>query len=152
MIILRFSRGDGIAGAAVRWKIWSWCAHVGFLVSPNQVLDAAPGTGVSIRMPQWEPSDRYFAADVPAAAIAWGKTQLGLPYDYLGVFGNAIHRDLSRRGAWFCDAFVEWCCWKAGCPLVRVDRLDRVTPRDLLLSPLLRELSRKKAIAAVPVQ
>jgi hypothetical protein len=146
MITLRFSRGDGVAGWAVRAYTWSWAAHVGFVLPTarradgGRVLDAYPGRGVSRRDVAWAPTDRFFEADVPAQALQWAHSQIGCGYDYLGVLGHAIHRDAGGKGRWFCDAFVEWCCWKAGRPLLEVERLDRISPRDLLLSPCLRQV------------
>lgn len=147
MITLRFSRGDGVAGWAVRTWTWSWAAHVGIVLRNGRILDAYPGRGVSVRDAAWEASDRFYQADVPDGALLWARSQIGAGYDYLAVLGAVLHRDREGRGRWDCAAFVEWCCWKAGRPLLEVARLDRITPRDLLLSPWLRQVDSPKRSA-----
>jgi uncharacterized protein YycO len=144
MIRIRFSRGSGVAGGVVRFATWSWCAHVGFRFPDGSVLDATPEYGVSERVPEDDDTTRYFAIDAPSAtqyrAIGHARTMLGRPYDWRGIFGFAFRRDWHADNSFFCSELVAWAMEKAGAPLLRADKLNRITPRDLLLSPRLHEL------------
>jgi lysozyme len=142
LALIRFSPGVGLAGAIVRYATWSWCAHVGFKLADGHVLDAAPDTGVSIHTVVDDPGTQYYRVDCPDAVLAealhWATTQIGKPYDWTAIYGMALHRDWHNDSAWFCSEFVEGAFDAAGYPLV-VDngRVDRISPRDLLLSPRL---------------
>ncbi len=136
MIRLRFSAGTGPAALLVRTVTWSWCAHVGFSLNDGFVLDATPEHGVDIRKTVDDSTTLYFDVDVPHEPImAVAMTQIGKPYDFRGCLGIGLHRDWQDEGYWFCSELVTWVCLKAGFPILRVDHVDRITPRDLLLSP-----------------
>lgn len=138
MIRLRFSRGTGPAGALVRAATWSWCAHVGFALDGGWVLDATPAAGVALRQAVDDASTRYFAVPEPSQRVlTLALSQEGRPYDWRGALGIGLHRDWQDEGRWFCSELVAWAFAAAGNPLLRTDHLDRITPRDLLLSPLL---------------
>ena len=144
MITLRFSSGTGIAALGVRALTWSWCAHVSIIIDKTTVIDATPEYGVAIRkIDDSIEKTQYFEVDMDYdIVIAFAKTQLGKPYDYSGCFGILIHHDMHEMNHWFCSEFVDWVSKQTGTPLVRSDHLDRITPRDLLLSPLLKPTSR----------
>ncbi len=142
MIKIRFSRGDGLAGAVVRAVTWSDYAHVGFKLRNGLVLDATPQYGVSVREAKDDAHTRYFAvrgvASLQAAKVlefAW--SQEDQPYDWTGALGVGFHRDWRRSGRWDCAELVAAAMEHAGYPLIRQDHLDRVTPESLLLSPYL---------------
>ncbi len=140
-IRLRFSAGSGPAAAVVRAATWSWCAHVGFLLPDGRVLDATPELGVALRAPDAGDQDQVLGVDaapgVLEAAVTWARGRLGQPYDWTGALGIGAHRDWGRDGAWFCSELMAAAFKAAGRPLLRTDHLDRVTPAQLLLSPLL---------------
>ncbi len=141
MITLRFSRGSGPAGALVRAWTWSWCSHVGFALGDGWVLDATPEWGVARRHTVDDDSTRYFSVGAPFDRVCdRAASQIGRPYDWRGALGLGLHRDWQDQGAWFCSELVAWACAAAGHALLRADHLNRVTPRDLLLSPHLREV------------
>lgn len=141
MILLRFTRGDGVAGAIVRWATWSPFGHVGFkLTDTGQVLDATPEFGVSLRIAEDDEYTRYFKILAPArvleGAIAWAKRQEGKPYDWTAIYGIAFRRDWHKDDKWFCSELISGAMDYVHWPLLRDGRAyDRITPRDLLLSP-----------------
>lgn len=151
-MMLRFSRGTGVAGWIVRTATWSWCAHVGLKLADGLVLDATPEFGVSIREAQDDASTRYFRVGrapqsrldvVEYHAVQWAKLQIGRPYDWTAIYGMGFRQDWHRDDKWFCSELVEGAFSNAGMPLVQDGGLlDRITPRDLLLSPLLVEVAR----------
>lgn len=141
MILLRFSPGAGPLAWIVRQATWSWCAHVGFKSESGDVVDATPEFGVSARRTADEPGTRYFRVNATDArirdALVFAGSQIGRPYDWTGCIGIGLHRDWHQEKSWFCSELVAWAFERAGCPLLRADHLDRVTPADLLMSPLL---------------
>lgn len=147
-ILLRFSRGSGTAAWVVRCFTWSWCAHVGFkIVGDDRVLDATPERGVAYRVAKDDRSTRYFrvdlSADIVADAHAWAARHIGLSYDWGGALGIGFHQDWHHPRSWFCSELVAASFEQAGLPLLRADWIDRITPRDLLLSPYLIPLKAK---------
>ncbi len=45
--------------------------------------------------------------------------QEGKPYDYWGIFGFILHKDIENPKAWFCSELIVAMCEKAGYPLFR---------------------------------
>lgn len=137
MITLEFSYRGGMAGRLVRATTWSWASHVDFVLPDGRLLGAVPGGGVSRR--DWAPAVRAerYAADCHPLVLDIALDQLGKPYDWLGVLGVGLHHDWRSTGRWFCSELVAWAFAKAGKPLLIADQIDRITPRDLLLSPVL---------------
>jgi len=144
--LIRFSRGTGVAGWAVRSYTWSRFAHVGFLLAPGIVLDAAPGSGVSVREQPALDGDALFRADVPDAvvdaAVTWARNQVGARYDYIGVLGLGLHRNWRDESHWWCSELVAAAFEHAGHPLLNAKFLSRISPQDLLLSPYLIPVAR----------
>lgn len=149
MLILRFTGAGGVAGAVVKLATRSWCSHVEFELDPHPraecgvaVLGATPSHGVCIR-PAQHGAFRVerFAVDAPAKVLRLARSQLGKPYDWLGVVGWGMFQDWQEQQAWFCSELVAWAFCRAGYPLLRTRQAWRLTPRDLLLSPYLQKLS-----------
>lgn len=152
-LIIRFSGGGlGAPGKIIQWATWSWCSHVEFEIPHHvtgaKLLGAMPGTGVAYRpIPTGtdiEPRvERYVVKGgykFEDRVIKFAKTQIGSPYDWAGVIGYGIHRDWAEEGDWFCSEYVPWAWMKAGYPLLRADHVWRISPRDLLMSPLLERV------------
>jgi uncharacterized protein YycO len=143
-ILIRFSRGTGWEGTVVRWATWSWAAHVGFRLPDGRVLDATPQFGVSIRTAATdEGTARYFLPHAPhdlvRNAVAYAAQQVGKPYDWTAIIGVAMRGDWHKPDKWFCSELIEAAMYEAGCELLNDDNhVDRITPRDLLLSPRMR--------------
>jgi uncharacterized protein YycO len=104
------------------------------------MLLGALSEGVCITAPK--ASDKISHFTVPGldmeAAVSAARTQLGKPYDWGAIVGIALHRDWRAPDKWFCSELVAWACEQAGTKLLRFDNLDRVTPGQLALSPLLQ--------------
>ncbi|MBW4089875.1 MAG: hypothetical protein HIU82_02030 [Proteobacteria bacterium] len=136
--------GEGVTGALIRWYTWSWAAHAGFVLDDGTILDATPALGVANHPKVAGGVVRRFAVKCPSGvaedAVAWARRQVGDPYDWSAIYGMAWRRDWHRPGKWFCSELVARAFEVAGCPLLCSAQMDRVTPRDLLMSPLLREV------------
>jgi len=78
-------------------------------------------------------------ADIPEQPVLdYALSQIGKPYDWRAIVNFGFHRDWRSPDSWFCSELVAWACEAAGYPLLNpAEPHDRVTPRDLMLSPLL---------------
>ena len=152
MLILRFSGdGLGLASKLIQLATWSWCSHVDIEMPDNppaqRLFGAIPGGGTCFRAMPAVPEprvERYrvlggeaYEARVYELAIS----QRGCPYDWTGVIGFGLHRDWAEEGDWFCSELVAWAWQEAGYPLLQADHVSHISPRDLLLSPLLIPVS-----------
>lgn len=142
MIKIRFSSGRGIYSSIIRWSTWSWCSHVGIMLSDIHVIDATGEQGVAIRTPYGDKEARYFTVELPEEKeqklLVWIKSQIGKGYDWSAIYGMAFRKDWHNDDKWFCSELVAAAFEEAGHPLLRSENLSRVTPRDLLMSPYLR--------------
>lgn len=149
VIALRFSGGLGLMGRVVQAATWSWASHVDIELDGGRwLLGAVPGRGVCVRDPRDEAPSRVERYRVPmfdhqaAQVTAHAKMQVGTPYDWAGVLGWGLHRNWQDGRAWFCSELVAWAFAQAGVPLLRAADASRISPRDLLLSPLLEPLDK----------
>ncbi len=146
-IILRFSGSSNIAAWSVKVYTWSWCSHVETeLMRDNKPIlyGALPTTGVDYRPFNSTDGDRVeryriqVDEDIKTSITQQLLSQRGKPYYYTAILGLAIHRDWGNDDSkWFCSELVTWAFKHGGCELIRSDHKDRISPRDLLLSPLL---------------
>jgi uncharacterized protein YycO len=67
----------------------------------------------------------------------WYLQQIGKPYDFLAVAAMPFRRDWRDDKRWFCSELAIAGFEQAGIDLLNITHLNRVTPRDLYLSPLL---------------
>lgn len=141
---LLLTSGMGASGALIRFYCWSWAAHAALLLDDGSVLDATPSRGVAIHPPDTYAHQEVFEIAAPDVVVdlaeIWAKAQAvaGKRYDWTAIYGMAARRDWHDPGAWFCSELVAAAFEAAAFPLLRADHLNRVTPRDLLLSPYLR--------------
>jgi uncharacterized protein YycO len=145
MPLLRFTRGEGLYGYIVRWGTLSAFAHVGFKLDDGLVLDATPTYGVAIREAKDDETTEYFRVLAPRRhmdeAVTIALQQVGRPYDWSAIYGAVFRRDWCDDSSYFCAELVEFAFSKAHYPLVRDGhRYNRITPRDLLLSPRIRQV------------
>lgn len=148
MILLRFSSGSGPAAAILRFLTWSSFSHVGFKLENGFVLDATPEHGVSIRHAVDDETTQYFevtgAQKQVRHAVTLAHKELGKPYDWESIRGMFVRRDWHKDDKWECSELLEAKMSQAGYPLIRDNlKFNRITPRDLLLSPRIRQVIRK---------
>ena len=138
MITLQFSTTSSWSSQLIRWATWSPYSHVDLLLPGGWLLGATATHGVSVRPQVAERGLRRFEVDAPDAVLEAALSQRGRPYDWTGVLGWGVRRPWQRQDAWFCSELIAWAFEAAGQPLLRAQDLWRITPRDLLLSPLLK--------------
>jgi cell wall-associated NlpC family hydrolase len=139
---LLFTRRRHPGSALIRVTTWSDWSHVD-LIDGQSVLGAVAFHGVERELlaTRLANASRAEVMTIPCAdakaVIEAAKSQIGKPYDWLGVFGIGLHRDWQDPDRWFCSELVAWAFDVAGQPLFRRDSLRRVTPQHLwMLAPL----------------
>lgn len=134
MITLQFSTQHKPGAWLIRKFTWSPFSHVDFVLPDGRLLGARGAGGVQIREPELFAKLARFQVDAPAAVLELAKSQIGKPYDWGAIAGFVAKHDWSSEHAWFCSELVAWAFHQAGCPLLNARHLNRITPRDLLLS------------------
>lgn len=150
-IYYRVVRGrSGFYDRLIRWYSRSPYTHAEFCwpldnPTPPKYLGAQTKGGVAIRPSDYleQPFDT-FAVEVTltqaTAVRAFLLAQVGKPYDFRAIAGmvfQGLDRGKSDR-AWFCSELLFHAFAQAGKYLLHlpISQSDRVTPRDVALSPL----------------
>lgn len=140
MITLQFSTTKGIGSHVIRWATWSPYSHVDLVLDDGRLLGATSRHGVAIRDPEPTSACARFRVSAREDVIVAARSQIGRPYDWPGIFGWGFRRNWQEQDSWFCSELIAWAFQQAGQPLLRFDKAWRVTPRDILLSPLLEAI------------
>ena len=133
----------------IRWFTWSRYSHVA-LVNRKNVIEATLLHGVKITSLD-EFLTKYkkniLICDVPKANVkkvwAFAVQQLNKSYDLKAIFGLVLRRKWTDDKKWFCSELVTVALYNGGATIIRKDAY-RVTPEDLLNSPLVKPLEEKK--------
>ena len=117
-VTVEFSDRYQAVAVPIQVYTMSWITHVDFVLPDGRLLGATP-FGVRIR--PWSPaihSVRYtFHADAEKV-LGFALSQVGKPYDYVGLSGYALHIGfLHQPDSWFCSALVQAAALKAGVDL-----------------------------------
>lgn len=143
MITLRFITEKSLVSFIIRKFLWSSISHVEFKV-PGGYLGARE-MGVKVRPFNYiKPKREIFATvnctdEVTEKVLAFARAQIGKPYDFISIlFGFPFRMDLgsSKYNRWFCSELVAVSFEQAGYPLVDRNKCDRISPQDILESPL----------------
>lgn len=138
---LLFCRGHGLISAIIRWQTWGRYSHVAIEIG-GWVYEAVPVKGVR-KLPaasyNWKDVD-IFTADGYNEAVVWAflETQVGKPYDYLGVLRflpRWKNSDYSSK-RWFCSELF----FTALPGLLERVAAVKVNPAMLSYSPRLRKI------------
>ena len=126
--------------AAIRLRTECSWSHVGFyrLVDGWTYSAMSDGKGVAWRPPDVHAKILKLSVGNVEAALAAALTQQGKPYDGLDIAGLAIGANWAVANHFICSTLVAWAFQQAGTPLINPTYipLDHITPRDILLSPL----------------
>ena len=121
---------------AVTWSRWSHAA----IIDGDEIIEAVwPRVRVATLAAALASHPRGVVIDIPvadeAAAIAAARSQVGKPYDLLGVIGLGIKRNWQDDDAWWCSELIAWAAKQGGTDLFRPDALRRITPEHLWMLP-----------------
>jgi hypothetical protein len=101
----------------------------------------AEGDGVKVRSHKEENAIvRY--VDAPAAVLKYALSQVGRKYDFRSFVGqilSGLRLSTEDSGRDTCQEFVYRCFARYGVHLLNADEVANITPRDLLISPLMRK-------------
>jgi len=145
MLTLQFSTTNGAGSRLIRFFTWSDFSHVDLVLANQDLLGARMSGGVRIRKGTERTFSKVaqFGVHVPATieeqVIAFLFGQIGKPYDWGAIFGLVFRRNWQKTDSWFCSELIAAAFQQAGFPLLR-ETLNRITPRDLVMSPLLLPL------------
>jgi hypothetical protein len=148
MIRLRFSTTNSlIPSAVIRWRTDSDQSHVEFINEAGCTLGSRwslrkSDNGVRVRPPSSTTHQkRVLEATFVGIENAYTKgiNLVGTPYNLKGIFGIAVSKDWTDQGELDCSNFVFVAAQRAGVQLLNPKDIApwKITPRDLLLSPLL---------------
>lgn len=136
-----FTRRHHIGSQAIRLGTWSSWSHVDLVddrgAEPMLIGAVAPaGVVVVLMAERLSLASRAVLVEftVPDrdAVLDAALSQVGKPYDWLGVAGIALRgRDWQEDDCWFCSELVAWAFSKAGYPLFRTELQARITPQHL---------------------
>lgn len=148
-IQLRFSTTRSLVSSLIRAWTWSAFSHVDIIVPGMGYLGSKAPQGVRLRPWDYQKPSRAMIGTVEcteaqaADVMEFALRQVGKKYDWLNIYGEILHKDWTEEpNRWVCSALIWAAFHYAGIDLVDPEKLDRLTPKDLLLSPYitLREL------------
>jgi uncharacterized protein YycO len=152
-VVIRPSTGGSIVSKLIRIDTWSCWSHVDTVIPaghpmfpdcPDGGLLGAQKDGVKVRPWNYDPKSKFeylqtksMSALQESLYYAYLKSQLGKPYDTKWIFGYALHRDWRNPDSWGCSDLVMAAFEMSGYYILRPEALDRTSPRDIVISPLL---------------
>jgi len=152
-VYLRFSSASTFASWLVATYTGTWCSHVEFVVSKGQYLGSDIDTGVAFVDDQYYidtkmKREEYFCVTVTQeqydVIYQYARSQVGKDYDTWALIGNLFRRNWQQSKKWFCSELIAKSFKEAEYPLLNY-RTNRITPLDLLKSPLLVKCSKEEA-------
>ena len=139
-IRIRFVTEDDLVSALIREKTWCDYSHVEFVLDDGTTLGAHFDGGVRIRPADYAKFTKIaeFAVSMTVeqkfAIMSFAQAQIGKAYDTGAIAGVLLHRDWRDADRWFCSELVA-AAFEHAVPLLSVrESVNRIVPRDLLLS------------------
>lgn len=147
LIRLRFVTEDDLVSAMIRRHTWCDYSHVEFVLDDGTTLGARFNGGVAIRPADYAKFTKMIEFVVPVTVeqkfqiLSFAQAQIGKEYDCEAIAGLVFHRDWRNDDKWFCSELVA-AAFEQAAPLLNVrESVNRIAPRDLLLSLRLRPLN-----------
>ncbi len=135
-------QGRGWVSKSIQWQTRSPWSHVGILLDNNRVVEAWHRGGVclhdhigSVHSPGTKVSVFSIEQEFNEAQVEdWLLEQIGKDYDFRSVARFVSRRTAPANDRWFCSELVH-----AALPFL-LERIKsaRVSPRDIVMSPLLK--------------
>lgn len=129
-----YCRAHNPGSLIIRGVTWSAWSHCGIVTPEGTVIEAIAFGGVvekplaELQAYASELAFKEIPVPFPDSGIAWARSQLGKPYDYLGVLGIGLHREWFSDGSWWCSELLEEAIYQAGRQRF-VNQPRRVTPQ-----------------------
>lgn len=144
-IVLQFVEGTGLGSGMIKWFGHGSYSHVDcvlpdgtLLGSRSDVMSGAPA-GVQIRPAGYVNKDAVDRVTLPATDdqergfYSFMRSQIGKPYNKLGIFAFAVNAEWSSTGAWFCSQLVTAALQESGWLRELTEPPNKIDPDDLRL-------------------
>ena len=111
MIEVRFMKTRGIIARLIRWFTWSEFNHVDINVN-GKWYGASRTFGVhrsDKQRPSYIYAEKLFISSTPEEreyVLRFLEGELGKSYDWRGIFGFILRKNLHHRDKWFCSEYV----------------------------------------------
>lgn len=145
-LTLRFVTDSSIVSTLIRKKTWCDYSHVDLILDDGTALGARTSGGVAIRPYNYAKFSAIalFTVDLTTEQKflieGFAKAQVGKAYDYGSIAGILFHRDWRNTDKWNCGELIA-AAFEQARPLLNISPdVDRIVPRDLLLSVLLKRI------------
>jgi len=139
------TQADDIESALIRrFTMCDW-SHVGFYRPSDGSTFSAMNDGRGVAWRTANPKAKLLLLQAPKMeeAFAYALTQQGKAYDVADILGFIADRDWKTPDSFICDRLIFASFVAAGAPLLnhRYIPIEHLTPRDVLLSPLIEPYS-----------
>lgn len=149
MQYILFSTTTHIFSKIIQFATWSEFSHVEIVTKQNTLIgaDAMKGVIESNLQSRLLHSSKVFLCGIDTNSLGlelYCRNRLGSEYDWTGIFGFLFKRNWHEDKKWFCSEIIASGS-KDGLDIPLVDEeSNRITPRDLLISPKLMKISTNK--------
>lgn len=136
---------DDVESALIRrFTLCDW-SHCGFYRIADGCTFSAmhDPKGVAWRPPNPKAKLLLLSAPKMDEAFAWALTKEGAGYDVQQILGFLFNQSCTTPGKFICDRLVFAAFEMVGAPLIshKFIPIAHLTPRDILLSPLVTEVT-----------
>jgi len=143
-------KGIGLVSKGIMWRTNGVYSHVGQVVDIQNMRELSSYEAVG---GVWYSNPTCHRNGTPYDVFSMEATekqytifneykcmQKGMRYDFLGILGFFLNRDLNNFNEWFCSELEAWCCKKAGIDLLNFNTKPPrfVSPTDFLSSNKLK--------------
>lgn len=143
---MRVVNGSDFVARGIDWATNSLWDHAEIEDDDGGWIAAHAGSGVGKFPANYSTSARERRYSIPctdeqyAKAMAYARSKIGTPYDYLDIVGILFHdRNFNSKSREICSMFVFEAAWAGGIEMLNClpGYTQLVTPETLHLSPLL---------------
>lgn len=144
-IVLQFVAGSGLGSGMIKWFGHGAYSHVDAMLpdgtllgARNDDIDGVPA-GVQIRPESYVAHETVKRVTLPATAdqealfYAFMRSQIGKPYNKIGIYAFAVNASWSSVDAWFCSQVVTAALQYSKWLRELSEPPNKVDPDDLLL-------------------
>ena len=148
---LFFTTSNNLISNIIRFKTWGKFSHVQIVTKTiddyNLEVISADAEGVMLRDVREEEWENFAILTYPEMldierenVLKFCFSQIGKPYDFIGLSSFLLYKELQNDSKWFCSELAYVAYKQAGIRLQRRLKQDFVSPRDLYLSPILKDV------------
>lgn len=147
---LFFTTSSSLISNVIRFRTWGKFSHVQIVtkqIDDNLEVITADAEGVMLRNAREEEWENFAILTCPEMlsverqnVLKFCFSQIGKEYDFVGLSSFLLYKQNQNYSKWFCSELAYVAYKQAGIRLQRRLKQDFVSPRDLYLSPLLKDV------------